>query len=309
MRAVALRQFGGPEVLEVLEMPRPAAGPGEVLVRVQAATVNPTDLALRAGFRRPSLPPPYIPGMELSGVVAELGAGVEGIGIDDEVMAIVSPMRPAGGAQAEFVPVPVASLAPVPRGTPLLEAATLPMNGLTVRRALDLLGLRPGATLAVTGAAGAVGGYAIELGKLLGLRIAADAAPADEELVRSLGADIVVPRGPEMADALRQAMPDGVDAVLDAALLGQAVLPAIRDGGQIAAVRPYQGDTERGIAVRQVMVTDYIANRQALAELGAMAAAGELTLRVAATFPPEQAAEAHRRLQAGGVRGRLVIVF
>jgi NADPH:quinone reductase-like Zn-dependent oxidoreductase len=112
-----------------------------------------------------------------------------------------------------------------------------------------------------------------------------------------------------MAAAIRAAVPDGVDALLDAAVLGRTALPAIRDGGQIAVVRGFAGEPGRGIRVRAVHVWDYATNGTALGGLGRLAAAGRLTLRVAATFPPEEAAAAHRRLEAGGVRGRLVLVF
>lgn len=309
MKAVTIVRFGGPEVLEVAEMPKPQPGPGEVLVRVAAATVNPTDLSLRSGARRPNLPPPYIPGMELAGIVDAVGPGVTDPRPGDRVMAIVLPLRPEGGAQAELVVVPVDSLAPIPEGATLLEAATLPMNGLTVRRALDLLALARGATLAVTGAAGAVGGYAIQIAKAEGLRVVADAAPADENLVRGFGADLVVLRGDDVARAIRAALPDGVDGLIDAAVQGASLLPAIRDGGQIAALRAFAGEAERGIRVHQVDVTEYAHNRPALEELGRLAGSGKLTLRVAGTFSPERAADAHRKLAAGGVRGRLLIVF
>jgi NADPH2:quinone reductase len=309
VKAVVIPRFGGPEVLEVAELPEPQPGPGEVRIRVAAATVNPTDLGLRSGAYGAQAAPPYIPGMELAGTVDAVGPGVADVHPGEQVMAIVQPRRPQGGAQAELVVVPAESVAPIPAGATPVQAATLPMNGLTVRRALDLLGLPRGATLAVTGAAGAVGGYAIQLGKVEGLRVVADAAPADEALVRGLGADVVVPRGAAVAQAIRAAVPGGVDALVDAAVQGAAVLPAVRDGGQIAAVRRFEGSSERGIRIHQVMVTEYLRNRAALVELGRLASAGKLTLRVAETLPPERAGEAHRKLAAGGVRGRLVIVF
>jgi len=311
VRAVGLRTFGGPEVLEVVELPEPVPGEGEVRVRVAAATVNPTDVGLRDGRRAEALaefPPPWVPGMELAGVIDAVGPSA-GFEVGDRVMAIVLPLRREGGAQAEQVVVPAASVAPIPAGATVEQAATVPMNGLTVRRALDILALEPGATLAVTGAAGAVGGYAIQLGKLAGLTVVADAAQADEALVRGLGADVVVPRGEGCVAAIREAFPDGVDAVLDAALRYTAILPAVRDGGQFAAVRPFQGETERGIAVHLVLVHEYATNTAALEELGRLAGEGVLTLRVAETFAPERAADAHRRLEAGGVRGRLLITF
>jgi NADPH2:quinone reductase len=310
MRAVGITRFGGPEVLEIVERPVPEPGDGEVRIRVAAATVNPTDLALRSGGHGvpPGLEPPYVPGMELAGTIDLAPAGT-GYRPGDRVMAIVSPRGARGGAQAEFVAVPADSVAAVPDGMGLIEAATLPMNGLTVRRALDLLGLEPGQTLAVTGAAGAVGGYAIQLGQVAGLRVIADAYPKDSELIRRLGADVVVPRGDEVASAIRLATGHGADALIDAAVMDGLVLPGVRDGGQVAAVRRFLGETERSIKVVLVLVSQYLHEAGKLAELAGLAAAGQLTLRVARALPAEQAAEAHRLLEAGGVRGRLVLTF
>jgi NADPH2:quinone reductase len=311
MRAVGVVRFGGPEVLEVVDLPEPVAGEREVRIRVAAATVNPTDIGLRTGRRADALkdlPPPWVPGMELAGEIDTVGPGADWT-TGQQVVAIVLPFRPLGGAQAELVVVPADSVAEAPDGATLGQAATLPMNGLTVRRALDILALGAGQTLVVTGAAGAVGGYAIELAKLEGLTVVADASAADEALVRGFGADLVVPRGEGCAQAIRDAFPDGVDAVLDAALLGPAITPAVRDGGQLAAVRPFHGSSERGITIKQVLVGDYATNQKALRELVRQAGAGQLTLRVAETFAPERAADAHRKLERGGVRGRLVITF
>jgi NADPH:quinone reductase-like Zn-dependent oxidoreductase len=183
------------------------------------------------------------------------------------------------------------------------------MNGLTARASLDQLALPPGATLGVTGAAGCYGGYVIQLAKAEGLRVIADASPADADLVRSLGADVVVPRGDDVAAAIRAEVPDGVDGLADGAVLDAAVLPAIRDGGGLAVVRRWRGPTERGIALHKTSVGEYAHNQVALDQLRQAVEAGQVTLRVAATFPPEDAPSAHRRLEAGGTRGRLVIVF
>ena len=311
MRAVGVWRFGGPEVLEVVELDEPAPGAGEVRVRVAAATVNPTDVGLRIGLWERELadrPPPWVPGMELAGTIDAVGPGADW-SVGERVMAIVLPTGRHGGAQAEQVVMPAASVARSPAGASDAQAATLPMNGLTVRCALDTLGLEPGQTLAVTGAAGAVGGYAIELGKVDGVTVIADAAPGDEALVRELGADFVVPRGEGCVDAIRAVVADGVDAVIDAALLNAAILPAVRDGGALAAVRAFAGETERGIAIHPIRVSEYATRQAALAALGELVEAGRLTLRVAQTFPPERAAGAHRMLEAGGVRGRLLIAF
>jgi NADPH:quinone reductase-like Zn-dependent oxidoreductase len=246
--------------------------------------------------------------MELAGVVDSAGEGAEWKA-GDRVMAIVVPRRKEGGAMAESVIVPAASIAPVPEGVSLEEAATLPMNGLTVRLALDMLALKPGQTLVVTGAAGAVGGYAVELGVHEGLRVIAIASPSDEGLLTKMGAESVVARGDDAAQKVRALVPDGVDGVVDAALLGTSILPAIRDGGGMAVVRGFQGETERDITIHQVQVSRYAENQAALAGLGDLVSQGKMTLRVAETFTPERTGEAHEKLAAGGVRGRLVIVF
>jgi NADPH2:quinone reductase len=312
MRAVGFDTFGGPSVLHIVTVPKPAPGPGQVLVKVAAATVNPTDLGFRAGGRAlpPGVEPPYIAGMDLAGVIDAVGpdaGGPDRAGwrAGDRVMAAVSPSRPGGGAQAEYVVVDEDQLARVPDGWSLVEAATLPMNGLTVRAALDLLALPPGATLAVTGSAGIVGQYAIQLGRHQGLTMIGDAAPADVELVESFGANRVVPRGVGTEDGIREIYPDGV-----AALLGPAVIGAVRDGGQLMTVRPYQGDAPgRDITVQLVLVGQHLHEGHRIAELADLVSKGVLTLRVAEVLPADHAPEAHRRLAAGGVRGRIVLTF
>ena len=311
MRAVGCTEFGDPSVLGIVTAPKPSPGPGQVLVRVAAATVNPTDLGFRQGGRAlpPGVEPPYIPGMDLAGVIDAVGPDVTAWQAGDRVMAAVSPWEPGGGAQAEYRVVDSDQLAKVPDSWPLTEAATLPMNGLTVRAAFDMLALPPGSTLAVTGSAGIVGQYAIQLGTHLGLEVTGDAAPADVPLVESFGARHVVPRGAAMAAAVRDLYPGGVDAVIDAALLGPAILPAVRDGGQLLAVRPFQGETERGITIHLVLVGRHLHEGHRITELAGLVTEGVLTFRVADTLPAAAAAEAHRRLEAGGVRGRLVLTF
>ena len=300
-RAVAIVEPGGPEVLRVIERDVREPGPGEVRLAVRAAAVNPTDIGLRLRGH-PATPPPWIPGMDAAGTVESVGAGVESLAVGDEVMAAVLPRRPEGGAQSELLVVPGASVVPIPAGATLEQAATLPMNGLTALRGLELLDLDPAATLAVTGGAGLLASYVIPIAKLRGLRVLADAAPADEELVRGFGADVVVPRGDDF--------PGGVDGVFDTALLGRGMFPAIRAGGGLAYVRTWDGDdVEDGITIHRVLVAHVLERTDWLQELSELAARGALTLRVAATFPPELAPDAHRQMEAGGLRGRAVIVF
>ena len=312
MRAVAVTEFGGPEALHLVDLPEEHAGPGQVRIRVTAFAVSPTDTNLRSGFyveRDPVKEPPYVPGMDAAGVLVEIGEGVQtDLVVGDHVMAVVVPTG-AHGAYREDLVLPARSVARVPAGVDDVAASTLPMNGLTARLGLDSMALRPGQVLAVTGAAGAFGGYTVQLAKAAGLTVVADAKPEDEELVRGLGADVVVPRGDDVAARIREQFPDGVDGLADGAVQDAAVLPAVKDGGAVVTVRGYQGDGERGLRVFPVFVRTYAEEQEKLDELRARVEDGTVTLRVAQTYPAEQAAEAHRRLEAGGVRGRLVVTF
>jgi NADPH2:quinone reductase len=316
MRAAGVTEFGGPEALHLVDVPEVHAGPGEVRLAVRAAAVNPTDTYARNGVyaARPGAPSemPWVPGMDVAGVVDEVGPDTDGrLSVGDRVMAIVIPSGSHGGYREQIV-LPAASVVPVPAGADHAAASSLPMNGLTARLALDRMALSPGDVLAVTGAAGSFGGYVVQLAKVDGLTVVADASETDTELVRSLGADVVLPRGEGFAAAVRERFPDGVAGLADGSVQGAQVLPAVRDGGVVTTVRGYQGeDAEeelaRGVRVMPVLVRDYGLNTAALDRLREQAETGEVTLRVADVLPAAEAAEAHRRLEAGGVRGRLVL--
>ena len=312
MRAVGVFVHGGPEALEVVDLPGVHAGPGQVRLRVHAAAVNPTDTMARNGSRaeqQKADPPPYVPGMDAAGIVDEVGAGVTtGVQIGDAVMAMVVPQA-NHGAYREQIVLEARAVVPAPAGTTHVQACTLPMNGLTARLSLDLLGLSSGQSLAVTGAAGAYGGYVIQLAKAEGLTVIADASDADHELVAALGADIVVRRGDDVAARIREHFPDGVDGLADGAVQNERVIAAVRDGGAFTAVRGYAGDPQRGINFTATWVRTYDGEFEKLDRLRQLVEAGAVTLRVAETYPPERAGEAHRRLEAGGTRGRLVITF
>jgi NADPH:quinone reductase-like Zn-dependent oxidoreductase len=313
MRAAGVTEFGGPEALHLIEVPEDHAGPGEVRLRVTAATVNPTDTYLVLGAyaeRDPVKEPPYVPGMDVAGVVDEIGEGVDrpDLAVGTRAMGIVVPSGAHGGYRESIV-LPADSVVPVPAGASDAEAATLPMNGLTARLSLDLMGLQPGQVLAVTGAAGAYGGYVVQLAKADGLTVVADASEADEELVRKLGADLVVRRGDDVADRIREHFPEGVDALADGSVQDALVLPAVRDGGKVATVRGYRGDGQRGLQVFPTLVRRVATDRASLDRLRQQAADGVVSLRVARTFPAAEAAQAHRVLARGGTRGRLVLTF
>ncbi|MEJ3747826.1 zinc-binding dehydrogenase [Actinomycetes bacterium KLBMP 9797] len=218
------------------------------------------------------------------------------------------------GAQAEYVVAPAESVVRAPKGADLTAASTLPMNGLTARMALDALDLSPGATVAVTGAAGALGGYAVQLAKAAGLTVIADAAEKDRDIVIGLGADHVLPRGDGFAERVRELRPAGTDGIIDGAVMDAAVTAAARDGGSIVTVRGFTGATDRGVRwlpvwMYDLFVDDRLRDTTALTDLRDQAESGTLTLRVAATYPAEQAGEAQRLFEVGGVRGRPVLLF
>jgi NADPH2:quinone reductase len=312
MRAVGLFAQGGPEVLQLVDVPEVHAGPGEVRIRVHAATVNPTDVGVRNGTRaeqQKADPPPYVPGMEAAGIIDEVGSHVPNrLKVGDAVLAIVVP-KGSQGAYREQIVLDARSVVRAPEGKTHAEAATLPMNGLTARLSLDLLKLSPGQVIAVTGAAGAYGGYVIQLAKAEGLTVIADASEKDEELVAALGADIVVRRGDDVAARIRQHFPQGVDGIADGALLNERVIAAVRDGGAFTSVRGFLGAPQRDIQFTATFVRSYVQEWEKLDQLQRQVEAGKITLRVAEVYPPERAGEAHRRLEAGGTRGRLVIQF
>ena len=314
MRAVGVIEYGGPEALQVVDVPEEHAGEGQIRLRVYAAAVNPTDTLARNGSRaeqQKADPPPYVPGMDAAGVVDEIGPGVvTDLQVGDRAMAIVLP-KGAHGAYRESLVVPAASVARAPAGSSHAEAATLPMNGLTARLSLDLLALAPGQVVAVTGSAGAYGGYVVQLAKADGLTVIADASEADRQLVESLGADLVVPRGDNVAAEIRRHVPSGVDGLADGSVQNHLLVAAVRDGGSFTSVRGWTGPEGgvRGISFTATFVRDYAREQTKLDRLGRQAEAGALTLRVAEVYPAERAADAHRRLEAGGTRGRCIIAF
>jgi NADPH:quinone reductase-like Zn-dependent oxidoreductase len=312
MKAIGLVQFGGPEVLHIVDLPEPRPGPGEVRIRVHAVAVNPTDLTFRAGGRAAQLaerPTPYVPGVDVAGVIDELGEGTDGhLDLGDSVVGYIVPVGPHGGTYAEQVVVDEASVVPV-LGATYPEASTLLLNATTSRLALDALALDQPATVAVVGAAGAVGGYAIQLAKAEGLRVLAVANPSDGALVRGLGADLIVAPGDDIGGRIRSQLPSGAPGLIDGGALDALALPAVADGGGLVTLRGWSGPTERGIAIHPVSSFGSAKCTALFDRLRGQAEAGILTLRVAEVQPAKEAAEAHRRLAAGGIRGRLVLDF
>lgn len=295
MRAVVVRTFGGPEVVEIAEVAVPEPGAGQVRIRVAAGALNPVDLLVRNGV--------FGGAGKVLGLGWDVAGTVDAVGVaaawqvGDEVVALVPGVADPLGAHAEYVVVAADAVAKAPATVDAVHAGTLPLNGLTAAQALDLLEPAPGASLAVTGAAGAVGGFAVQLAVRRGFVVTGHARAADEELVRSLGAAEFTAEG---------VRPGSVDAVLDAAMLGAPALEWVRDGGVFVGVQPGREPASvRGVRTTAVEVS---ADGARLAELARLVDEGALSLRVAETFALRDAAKAHARLAEGGLRGRLVLV-
>ncbi|MFJ5261694.1 NADP-dependent oxidoreductase [Streptomyces sp. NPDC088387] len=293
MRAAVVTTFGGPEVVEIAETGTPEPGARQVRIKVAAAALNPVDAGVRSGVFG-GAGERLGQGWDVAGTVDAVGEGAAWR-VGDEVVALhYGAVKPLG-SHAEYVVVDAGAVAKAPAGVDAVHAATLPLNALTAVQALDLLEPTPGQSLLVTGAAGAVGGYALQLAALRGVPATALARETDEELVRSLGAARVA-----TADE------GGFDAVLDAAFLGTAALARVRDGGAYVGVIPGAGPAaERGVRVDTVEVS---ADGARLAELVRLVEDGTLTLRVAETYALDDVVKAHARLAEGGVRGRIVLV-
>lgn len=306
MRAVVVRSG----TIEIADVPTPRPGPGQVLIRVAAATVNPVDLATRGGVLVEvgvQVPRPVCGlGWDVAGTVEGVGDDVTAFVVGDQVIGLCDLVGGPVGTQAEYAVLDAGAVALAPKGVSPVEAATVPLNGLTAGQALDLAGLAPGQTVLVTGAAGGVGGFAVELAVARGLRVVAVAGAHDEDLLRGLGATWFLARPDDLATAARAVVPGGVDGVIDAAVIGLPALGAVRGGGSFVSV---VGGTAppplRGTRVANVWVR---ADGAQLAALVRLVEAGKLTLRVAGTLPLDEAAKAHQQLADGGLRGRLVLV-
>ncbi|MGW9025363.1 NADP-dependent oxidoreductase [Streptomyces sp. NPDC055722] len=295
MRAAVVTTFGGPEAVEIVEVETPEPTARQVRIKVAAAALNPVDAGVREGAfgaadGRIGL------GWDVAGTVDATGEGTAW-NVGDEVVALQYGMVKPLGTHADYVVVDADAVAKAPATVDSVLAATLPLNALTAAQALDLLDLGPGRSLLVTGAAGAVGGYAVQLAVGRGIEVTALARESDERFVRSLGAGRLVTGG---ADA------GSFDAVLDAAVLGETALERVRDGGAYMGVIPHaQPGPVRGIETAAIQVG---ADGARLAELVGLVDEGALTLRLAATFSLADAAKAHAWLAEGGVRGRVVLV-
>jgi NADPH:quinone reductase-like Zn-dependent oxidoreductase len=245
--------------------------------------------------------------MDFAGIVEEVGENVKtGIKVGDSVMGMVMP-NGIHGAYSDRLILNQFAVVKIPKNTSFIEAATLPMNGLTARLSLDLLNLKKGQTIAVTGGPGAYGGYVIQLAKADGLIVIADSNESDLKLLKDLGADHIIPRGKNFVKEIRRILPKGVDGIADGALLNEDAIGAVKDNGSFTSVRNFIGEPQRNINFTATWVSEYNCDFKKLDKLRQQVEDGLITLRVADTVKPQNASEAHKRLDAGGTRGRMVI--
>ncbi|MFF2545946.1 NADP-dependent oxidoreductase [Kitasatospora sp. NPDC058063] len=302
MKAVTVTGNGGPEVLRVAEVPDPRPGPGEVRVRVYAAGVQPVDLAIREGFRPPGLAvePPFVLGNEFAGVVDALGPDAGHWRVGDEVLGF----RVLGG-QADLVTVGADRLVAKPAGMPWEQAGSLSASGQTAHVALTGLGVGPGDTLLVHGAAGGVGTVAVQLARAWGATVIGTASERNHGYLRELGA-VPVSYGEGLVKRVRAVAPQGVTAAFDAAGRGalEASVELIADRTRIGTVVDYPGAERLGV---RGLRGERTAGR--LTELVELWEAGGLRLEIAESFPIERVAQAHKLVGAGHVRGKVVLTM
>jgi NADPH:quinone reductase-like Zn-dependent oxidoreductase len=299
MRAIQFARFGGPEVLEEVEVPEPHAAAGQIRVAVKAVGVNPVDWKLRRGMVGGHLP--RRTGLEVAGVVDEIGDGVTDVSVGDEVFGSVE----GGNGAADFALL--AHYARVPRSLDFAGAAGLPVAVETATRTLDLLDVSDGQTVLVNGAAGAVGISTVQLARVRGARVIGTASAANHDYLLSFGAAATT-YGDGLVARVRELALNGVDRAIDDA--GGGALAALVElaGGpeHVVTIADYQGAQETGVR----MSGGANAKRAwyALGEIGELIDAGRFTLPVAQTFPLEQIADAQRLSEGGHVRGKLVLL-
>jgi NADPH:quinone reductase-like Zn-dependent oxidoreductase len=299
MQAVQYSQFGGPEVLQLVEVPDPHPGPGQIRVQVRAVGVNPVDWKMRRGNMGGELP--MFTGREVAGVVDEVGDGVSDASAGDNVFGFAA--TGAGAAELALL----SDYAPMPPSLDFAQAAGLPVAVETAVRTLDLLKVSRGTLVLINGAAGGVGSAAVQIARSRGARVIGTASERNHDYLRSLGAEPTT-YGEGLVERVRALAPDGVDAALDAA--GGGALPDLVElaGGpdHVVTIADYPGAEATGVTFSGGMGTGRAVH--ALREIGELIEAGRFSLPVAQTFPLDQVGEAHQASESGHVRGKLVLL-
>jgi NADPH:quinone reductase-like Zn-dependent oxidoreductase len=309
VRAIAVREWGGRDKLELIEHDVPPVAPDGVLVRVKAAGVNPVDAKIRGGYMAQALPYhfPVILGWDVAGVVEEVGPAVTWFRPGDQVYGYIRRHHLQYGTYAEYATAPEGYFAHMPPELSFEEAAALPTPVLTGHQALEALGLRGGETVFVGGGAGGVGHLAIQLAVARGARVIATASERNHDFLRELGAEPLDYAAGDVPARVRGLTDDGgADAALD--LFGgerrEEAFAALRSGGRLVSVAQPPPERREGYETHYVFVRP---DGDELRELADLVAAGQLRPHVEEVFPLERAADAHERIEEGHVRGKLVL--
>lgn len=310
MRAMTVTEFGGPEVLKLVDLPRPEPLPTEVLVRVEAAGVNPVDWKTRAGKGMAAVlgDPPFVPGWDVAGVVEAVGHGVTTLAPGDEVFGM--PWFPrAAGAYAEYVTAPSRQFARKPDALGFPEAAGLPLAGLTAWQILvDTANVQPGQRVLVTAAAGGVGHLAVQVAKARGAFVLGTARAVKHDALRRFGVDQPI----DYTTTDVAAVAGQVDIVVDLVGGSADLVPALRPGAVFVNVpSAAPADLADAVRARGARYTPFLVepDHEGLYALSQIVEDGELTVEVAEQFPLERAAEAHTRGESGRTTGKLVLTL
>jgi len=314
MKAAAITEFGGPENIQIMDLPRPLLGPDILLVRAVAAGVNPADWKIREGRMTERYPHnfPLVLGWDVAGVVEAVGPAVTSFKPGDEICAYARKFCIGHGTYAEYVAVIEESAALAPTSIDLVTAAAMPLASLTAAQAIHRLEVISGETVLVHGGSGGVGSFVVQLLADMGAVVLATGSPENGEYIQSLGATPIDRTG-DIVRQVQAVTPEGVDAVMDLAGGPQAIqasLPVMKDGGRLCSILgpPDLGEEgeARGLKPGYIFVRPYGAQ---LGDLVAKVDAGALGVPLHGTFPLEKAGEAHRALQAGGVRGKIALTI
>ncbi len=321
MKAMVLDRFGGPEVLHMAEIERPVATPGQVVVQVGYASVNPADWKSREGWLAQYFQYqfPFVVGFDAAGVVAEMGEGVTGLNVGDRVVTPGNQGMGERGSYAEYVRSAAERVIPLPAGVTLQQAATLPTAGMTAWKAvLDLGQAAPGKRVVVNGGAGGTGSFAVQLAKMAGAQVAATCSPRNFDYVRALGADHVIDyRAGGVVEAIRAWAPEGVDLIVDTVGQGTFVdtIETLKRGGIICPIGtliadevPYDPARAEAAGVTVLpTVSDFESQPRQLAGLVEALASARIRAPEFTVMPLDQAGEAQRLVAAGHVRGKILL--
>jgi NADPH2:quinone reductase len=313
MKAIAIREFGGRDKLERMDLPVPEVGKGEVLVRVKAAGVNPVDWKIREGWLKDLFPHrfPLIPGWDAAGIVQRIGPGVTRFKVGDEIFAYGRKPVVQGGAYAEYIALTEEHMAFKPRNTTFNEAAGIPLAALTAYQALvDAAKIQSGERVLIHAAAGGVGGFGVQIATDRGALVWGTAGSRNGDYVRSLGAERVIDYSrDDFRKVVRSAYPDGVDAVFDC--VGGDVLrksvEIVRKGGRLISIVDSLDEGSLGRADIRFEFVFVAPNSKELSELGQMVEQGRLKVHLEEVLPLEAAARAHELNESRHTRGKIVL--